>query len=186
MIKLTHIKPTDPVRKLRSQINNMQYEIMDNQPFVGLCQNISINFYNVDTLVESVTASSLMDEKLYALCFPESNGVFVAKVWGSITVNEAPLTPWTKAIIDIPAVKLPTRDAVVATFVPPSHFGFNRSGDPNSMKLGPLAFATNNNNTDLNNLSVTIAEHDTTCDVTLMSGVSDGIDSSYAGLILNI
>lgn len=186
MIELTNIKTTDKIRQLRGQINDMQNEIMADQPFVGLCQNISINFYHLDNLVESVTASSLETEKLYALCFPESNGVFVANVWGSINVDPSPLNPWTKAIIDIPAVKLPTRDAVVATFVPPSHFGFNRFGDKNSMKLGPLAFATTNSQTDLVNLSVTIAEHDTTCEVTLMSGVSDGIDSSYAGLILTI
>lgn len=84
MIELANIKTTDTLGQLREQINTMQNEIMHDQPFVGVCQNISINFYNSDQLALAVTASELTNEKLYALCYPESNGVFIAKVFGSL------------------------------------------------------------------------------------------------------
>lgn len=185
MIELTNIKTTDTVKQLRGQINAMQNEIMADQPFVGLCQNISIKFYDVNTLVGAVTASSLANEKLYAMCFPENNGVFVAKVWGSIYVEETPSSPWNMAIIDIPAVRIPTSDTVVTTFVSPSHFSFNGFDDPNSMS-GPLGFAADNPTVSPYPLSVTLTEHDATCNVTLRSANRGGIDSSAPTLILSI
>lgn len=125
MIELTQIKTTDALGQLRGQLNTAFTEIQTDQPFVGLAVNPSINFYNNDdSLVGALTASSLTNARLYLLCYPESNGVFVANVWGRISFK-SPLTNANvhRIVIDVPAVKLPTRDATVSTFVSPDHLG---------------------------------------------------------------
>ena len=116
MIKLTNIKPTDTIKQLRGQINTMQNEIMADQPFVGALVNPSINYYAYDgdnyTLVATNTAIEVTCG-LTALCFPESNGVFVAGVWGMIKADAEPhyVGPdrtYMLVAISVPAIKLAT------------------------------------------------------------------------------
>ena len=179
MIELTNINATDTFGQLRGQINTMQNEIMADQPFVGVCQNISINFYNSDQLALAVTASELTDEKLYALCYPESNGVFIAKVFGSlqtaIPISSSMTTD--KIVIDVPTVKLPTRDSSMSTFVSPSHLGLAPAASPGNQITGPNVIAIGHcwisdlvGNLDANS-RVTIEQHDTTCNVNLLPGL---------------
>lgn len=129
MIKLTKIKPTDAVRQLRSQINSMQYEIMDNQPFIGYVMKPSIEFFNGVSLVNSVPASAIATQRLLALCFPESNGVFVASLFGGIRFVYTADFSFNSIVINIPGIKLATRDAVIDTFVSPKHFGISESDE---------------------------------------------------------
>lgn len=176
MIELTNIKTTDTMRQLRKQINMMLNEIMADQPFVGVCQNISINFYNKDQLAFAIAASKLTDEKLYALCYPESNGVFIANVFGSLHTSiytESSVTS-DKIVIDVPTIKLPTRDSPMSTFVSPSHLGLAPAASPGNTVTGPNIIATGHcwisdlaGNLDAHGV-VTIEQHDTTCNVRLL------------------
>lgn len=129
MIKLTNIETTDPIRKLRRQINTMQNEIMDNQPSVGYVMNPSIEFFNGASLVNSVTASSIATQRLLALCFPESNGVFVASLFGGIRFRYTADFYFDSIVVNIPGIKLATRDAVIGTFVSPEHLGISVSSE---------------------------------------------------------
>ena len=129
MIKLTNIKTTDTVKQLRGQINTMQNEIMANQPFVGYVMNPSIEFFNGVSLVNSVKASAIATQRLLALCFPESNGVFVASLFGVIRFRYTAYISFDSIVIDIPGIKLATRDAVIGTFVSPQHLGLSESDE---------------------------------------------------------
>lgn len=129
MIELTNIKTTDTVKQLRGQINTMQNEIMANQPFVGYVMNPSIEFFNGTSLVGSVTASAIATQRLLALCFPESNGVFVASLFGGIRFIYTADFSFDSIVIDIPGIKLATRDAVIGTFVSPMHLGMSKSDE---------------------------------------------------------
>lgn len=131
MIKLTNIKTTEKFKQLRGQINAMQNEIMADQPFVGTLVNPSINYYSFDdddyTLVATNTAITV-ESRLTALCFPESNGVFVAGVWGKILVMEEPNyvgsnRDYRLAAISVPAIKLATMSTNISTFVSCNHLG---------------------------------------------------------------
>lgn len=123
MIKLTNIKATDPMWTLRGQINTMQNEIMTDQPFIGRAFNATAKIYGGGTLIDTITADAMNALNfIYALCFPENNGVFVSKVWGLVNL---PMTntghKYGRITIDIPAIKLATRDSTIGTFVPPDH-----------------------------------------------------------------
>lgn len=131
MIELTNFKATDTVGQLRRQINTMQNEIMADQPFIGAPVNPSINYYKQEEIKASLVATSTastVKHNLMALCFPENNGVFVAAVWGNVYLTSAPqyVVPGTQfdtVIIDIPAIKLTTRDTSISTFVSCEHLG---------------------------------------------------------------
>lgn len=129
MIKLTNIKTTDTIKQLRGQINTMQNEIMANQPFVGYVMNPSIEFFKGISLVHSVPASAIATQRLLALCFPESNGVFVATLFGGIRFMFTADFSFDSIVIDIPGIKLATRDAVIGTFVSPKHLGISASDE---------------------------------------------------------
>lgn len=135
MIELANIKATNTVGQLRGLINTMQNEIMSDQPFIGTPVNPSINYYkasidgNPATLVATNTASTVTNG-LTMLCFPENNGVFVASVWGSLAATAYPAyasghtgETFNYAVVDIPAVKLATRETSVSTFVTCEHLG---------------------------------------------------------------
>lgn len=129
MIELTNIKTTDTVKQLRGQINTMQNEIMANQPFVGYAINPSIEFFNCYSLVGSVTASDIATQRLLALCFPNSDGVFVASLFGGILFRYTADFSFDSVVIHIPGIKLATRDAVIGTFVSPKHLGISASNE---------------------------------------------------------
>lgn len=127
MIELANIKTTDTLGQLRGQINTMQNEIMADQPFIGYVMNPSISFYRGNSLVGGVTASELAAERLFALCFPESNGVFVASLFGRLRFQAKSDFSFNQICIDIPGIKLATRDSVIGTFVNPNHLGMSAS-----------------------------------------------------------
>ena len=129
MIELTNIKTTDTFGQLRGQINTMQNEIMADQPFVGYVMNPSIEFFAGNSLVSSITASDLAAQRLLALCFPESNGVFVASLFGGIRLTYKADFSFNRIAIDIPGIKLATRDAAIGTFVSPNHLGMSASNE---------------------------------------------------------
>lgn len=176
MIELTQVKNTDKLGQLQGILNTAFSEIQTDQPFVGVCQNISINFYNSNQLALAVTASELTDEKLYALCYPESNGVFIAKVFGSLqtTISTSSSVTTDKIVIDVPTVKLPTRDSSMSTFVSPSHLGLAPAASPGDQITGPNVIAIGHcwisdlaGNLDAHS-RVTIEQHNTTCNVNLL------------------
>lgn len=136
MIELTNIKTTDTIKQLRGQINTMQNEIMANQPFVGTLVNPSINYYSFDsdnyTLVATNSAIEVKSS-LTALCFPESNGVFVASVWGMFNVMAEPHyvgsdRDYMLVSISVPAIKLATMSTNLSTFVSCEHLGLPSVG----------------------------------------------------------
>ena len=129
MIELANIKTTDTLGQLRGQINTMQNEIMADQPFVGYVMNPSIEFFLGNSLVNSITASDLATHRLLALCFPESNGVFIASLFGGIRISYTADFAFNRIRIAIPGIKLATRDAVIGTFVSPKHLGMSASNE---------------------------------------------------------
>lgn len=163
MIELANIKTTDTVKQLRGQINAMQNEIMADQPFVGTLVNPSINYYMIDsgnaTLTGTNTASTVKSY-LTALCFPESNGVFVAGVWGMIQATAEPQFvgtnhDYSQVVIDVPAIKLATLDTSLSTFVSCEHLGLPNVGaipglttEPVQPNITDILFAKANNSLD--------------------------------------
>ena len=160
MIKLTNIKPTDKIKLLRRQINAMQNEIISNQPFVGTLVNPSINYYSTDgenaTLV-ATNAASTVESSLTALCFPESNGVFVAGVWGMIKVTAEPHyvgsdSYYMLVSISVPAIKLATMTDNISTFISCDHLGLPSVGHipgfttkPVQANIADIMFVKSNN-----------------------------------------
>lgn len=146
MIELTNIKTTDTVKQLRGQINTMQNEIMANQPFVGTLVNPSINYYSIDgenaTLVATNSASTVKSS-LTALCFPESNGVFVAGVWGMIQATAEPQyvgsdRTYRLVAIRVPAIRLATMPTNISTFVSCDHLGLPTVGQIPGLTTKPM------------------------------------------------
>ena len=163
MIELTNIKATNTVGQLRGLINTMQNEIMADQPFIGVAVNPSINFFNNGALVSAITASKIANERIYALCFPESNGIFVAKFYGTIKFAPNEDAQTNMFTINVPSIKIPTRDSTIGTFVSPAHFGFLEADKaPMSVNVSVFNFALMFN--------TQIVQHGTTCNI---NGYSD-------------
>lgn len=163
MIELTNIAVTDTVGQLRRQINTAQNEIMADQPFIGVAVNPSIKFFNNDALVSAITASKIANERIYALCFPESNGIFVAKFYGTIKFIPDEDATTNRFTINVPSIKIPTRDSTIGTYVSPAHFKFLESDQaPMSVNVSVFNFALMFN--------TQIVQHGTTCDI---NGYSD-------------
>lgn len=164
MIELTQVKNTDKLGTLQDILNTAFSGINTDQPFIGKVVNPSINMYtyNRDTgafvLDQAITASAITGN-LYAVCFPESNGVFVAKVFGHLSFDFESLM-LARLVVDVPSVKLATRDANVGTFVSPSHLGLS----DNTTHDAGAAFLDEG---DV--LEMTITQDGTTCDLTLTS-----------------
>lgn len=187
MIELANIKATNTVGQLRGLINTMQNEIMSDQPFIGAPVNPSINYYsastdgNPATLVATNTASTVTNG-LTMLCFPENNGVFVAGVWGSLATTASPAYAsgqtgkiFNYAVVDIPAVKLATRETSVSTFVTCEHLGLPSisavdaalKGVVTKPVMSNISFITFNYNSASNNRMILplIEQGDNVCNV---------------------
>lgn len=125
MIQLEQIPVSDKLGNLRNRINAMVTEINTDQMVIGQVMNPSIVYINQSGDQVGASTASQVESDLYALCMPESNGVFIARLFGQLFCHEGTLTanPYG-AQIDIPAIKLPNRDSVVSTFVTPEHLGF--------------------------------------------------------------
>jgi hypothetical protein len=177
MIELTNIKTTDILGKLRGQINTMQNEIMADQPFVGALVNPSINYYMAEgdnaTLTGTNTASTVKSY-LTALCFPESNGVFVAGVWGMIQATAEPQFvgtdhDYSHVVIDVPAIKLATLDTSLSTFVSCEHLGLPSSAipglttEPVQVNIADILFVRANNS--LRKVTPSIEQGNGTCNI---------------------
>lgn len=178
MIKLTNIKPTDRIKQLRGQINTMQNEIMADQPFVGALVNPSINYYSYDgdaaTLVATNSAIEV-ESSLTALCFPESNGVFVASVWGMIKAFAEPHyvgsdRGYMLVSISVPAIKLATMSTNISTFVSCRHLGLPTVGDipgfttkPVQANIADIMFVKSNNSAS--QVTPSIEQGDNTCNI---------------------
>lgn len=178
MIKLTNIKSTDKIKLLRGQINTMQNEIMANQPFLGKLVNPSINYYSFDgnnyTLVATNTAIEVQSS-LTALCFPESNGVFVAGVWGMIQAMAEPHyvgsdRDYMLVSISVPAIKLATMTDNISTFVSCEHLGLPTVGQipgfttkPMQANIADIMFVKSNNSAS--QVTPSIEQGDNTCNI---------------------
>lgn len=178
MIELTNIKTTDTLRVLREQINTMQNEIMADQPFVGTLVNPSINYYMIEgsnaTLTGTNTASTVKSY-LTALCFPESNGVFVAGVWGMIQITAEPQFvdtnhDYSQVVINVPAIKLATLDTSLSTFVSCEHLGLpsvsaipGLTTEPVQANIADILFMQANNS--LSKILPSIEQGNGTCNI---------------------
>lgn len=158
MIELEQIKTTEKLGNIRPLINTALGEIQQDQPFVGMAVNPSINFFDNGALICAITASALSTQRLYALCFPESNGIFVAKFYGTIMFVPPANARATSFTIDIPSIKIPTRDSTISTFVSPKHLGLLGS-EQEPMRTGVSVF-----NFSLM-FDAEIVQHDTTCNI---------------------
>lgn len=123
MIELDLIKTSDKVSALRGQLNTAFNEIMTDQAMIGTPSGASALVYKGSVKTGEITTAS-MTETIYFDCLPESNGVFVAAVHGSMYV---PKFNYNRVEITVPAIALPTRDATITTFVSPSHLGITES-----------------------------------------------------------
>ena len=134
MIELSQIPVSSKLKDLRGQINTMVNEINTNQMVLGRILNPSLNYYDINAqLVGAVTASNIISE-LFALCMPESNGLFIGYIFGRLlTIKTPELTdrPVT-CEADIPAIKIPNRDSAISTFVTMEHMGLSLAEDTGS------------------------------------------------------
>lgn len=178
MIELTNIKPTDRIKQLRGQINTMQNEIMADQPFVGTLVNPSINYYSFDgdnyTLVATNSAITVQSS-LTALCFPESNGVFVAGVWGMIKAMTEPQyvgsdRTYMLVSISVPAIKLATMSTNISTFVSCERLGLPSAGGipgfttkPMQANIADIMFVKSNNS--YSQVTPSIEQGDDACNI---------------------
>lgn len=178
MIKLTNIKPTDKLKLLRGQINTMQNEIMADQTFVGALVNPSIKYYSFDgdnyTLIATNTAIEVQSS-LTALCFPESNGVFVAGVWGMIKAEAEPHyvgsdRDYMLVSISVPAIKLATMSTNISTFVSCNHLGLPTVGQipgfttkPMQANIADIMFINSNNSAS--QVTPSIEQGDNICNI---------------------
>lgn len=142
MIELSQIQNTSKLKELRGQINTMVDEINGNQMVIGQVLNPSAKFYDgMHNLMGTVTASQWLMNQMYAVCMPESNGLYVAQVFGAMLATPT-LTKDNQPIafveIDIPSVKLPNRETAVSTFVTPEHLGFTPADEHLSSNTGLL------------------------------------------------
>lgn len=131
MIELTQIPISSKLKELRGQINTMVNEINTDQMVLGRILNPSLNYIDSNgQLVGAVTASDVKSG-LFALCMPESNGVFIAYIFGELSVRSTPTLTGRPVTceVDIPAIKLPNRDSAVSTFVTMNHIGLSLDGD---------------------------------------------------------
>lgn len=127
MIELAQIKSTDKLGQLQGILNTAFNEIQTDQGIVGQCINVSAQAEGkLNTLITAFTVSNVTND-LNAIVFPESNGVFIARLTGRIVlkgVTSATLSA-DHIRLDIPAVKAPSRAASTGTFVTPDHLGLN-------------------------------------------------------------
>lgn len=146
MIKLTKVMNTDKLGQLQGILNTAFNKIMANQPFVGALVDPSIKYYSIDgenaTLVATNTASAVKSE-LTALCFPDSNGVFVAGVWGRILITAEPqyVGPdrgYALVVISVPAIKLATMPTNMSTFVSCNNLGLPSVGEITGVTTKPV------------------------------------------------
>lgn len=125
MIELSQIPISSKLKELRGQINTMVNEINTDQMVIGQVLAPSAKIYNANNaIVDTVSASQWLTNQLFAVCMPESNGLYVAQLFGTLLAYTAATEPVASVTITIPVVKLPSRKAEVGTFVTPEHLGF--------------------------------------------------------------
>lgn len=125
MIELSQIPVSSKLKDLRGQINTMVNEINTDQMVIGQVLKPSAVVYGAgSTSLDTVIDSQWLKNQLFAVCMPESNGVYVAQLFGTLLAYTAANETITRVSINIPAVKLPSREAEVGTFVTPEHLGF--------------------------------------------------------------
>lgn len=180
MIELSQIQSTSKLKELRGQINTMANEINGNQMVIGQVLHPTATIYSVGGLdVASITADKWVVNQLFAVCMPESNGVYIARVFGCLF---ATITSTGDAIesvdIDIPSVKLPNRENEVSTFISPFHLGFtpdNSNGLPAIRNTG-LQFGVILRDSTESSIAVTDQELTSRTDATLLN---------YQGLVVS-
>jgi hypothetical protein len=124
MIELDLIKSSDKASSLRGQLNTAFSEIMADQAMIGTPSGATLKAYLGSVLVTTIDGASLQ-ETIYFDCLPESNGVFVTAIHGSMYVTFPSAV--SNIEITVPTIALPTRDATVSTFVSPAHLGITES-----------------------------------------------------------
>lgn len=117
MIELDLIKTSDKASSLRGQLNTAFSEIMTNQAMIGTPVGATVKAYLGSVLVTTINMDNL-HEKIYFDCLPEPNGVFVSAVHGGIYFSSLS-SAVSNIEITVPAIKLPSRDTTISTFVKP-------------------------------------------------------------------
>ena len=116
---------TVEVAEQASAINTMVDEINGNQMVIGQVFNPTAKIMNGgNDVIDTITPSQWLINQLFAVCMPNSNGVYVAQLFGTLLSHTAATEPIYQVSISIPAVKLPSREAEVSTFVTPENLGF--------------------------------------------------------------
>lgn len=125
MINISQIPNTSKLKELRGQINTMANEINGNQMVIGQVLRPTAKIYRNTITVGTVDMWYI--NRLFALCMPGPEGVYVAQVFGSLI--SAPHVPVSSnaisdVTIDIPAIKLPNRTTEERVFVNSFSQGF--------------------------------------------------------------
>lgn len=128
MIELSQIPNTSKLKELRGQINTMANEINGNQMVIGQVLRPKATIYSNTTTVDTV--EMWYTNRLFAICMPGPDGVYVAQVFGKLlSYSRVSSNDITDITIDIPAVKLPNRTTEETLFVNPSSQGFSPDDD---------------------------------------------------------
>lgn len=128
MIELSQIQNTSKLKELRGQINTMVDEINGNQMVVGQVLRPKATIYRNTTAVDTV--DMWYTNRLFAICMPGPDGVYVAQVFGRLlSYARVSSNDITDIKIDIPAVKLPNRTSEETLFLNPSSQGFIQDDD---------------------------------------------------------
>lgn len=123
MIELSQIQNTSKLKELRGQINTMVDEINGNQMVVGQVLRPKANILRNTTTVGTV--DMWYTNRLFAICMPGPDGVYVAQVFGVLlSYAQVSSNDITGIKIDIPAVKLPNRTTEEKLFVNSLSQGF--------------------------------------------------------------
>lgn len=180
MIELDLIKTSDKVSGLRGQLNTAFNEIMTDQAMIGTPSGASAKVYSASSQIGTITAAD-MQETIYFDCLPESNGVFVVAVHGSMYIPRGTYIyeDYDRLEITVPAITLPTRDATISTFVSPAHLGITESAT--KYGVGLCAWADAAADTGGNFIHpgiVSIDAHDNTLIINARVGVTNMITQS--------
>lgn len=96
---------------------------------IGQVLRPTATIYSGGLEVDSITADRWVVNQLFAVCMPESNGVYIARVFGCLLATVISTSDAIESVdIDIPSVKLPNRENEVSTFISPFHLGFTTDG----------------------------------------------------------
>ena len=165
-------KGTGTTYNVANEITTLRNSVSQNsvsQMIIGQVFNPTAIIRNgANDIIDTITPSQWRTNQLFAVCIPESNGVYVAQLFGTLLSYTAATEPIYQVAISIPAVKLPSREAEVSTFVKPENLGFKGQYTGVTSNTG-LQFGVFGTGTDRDISAVTDTVLDSSSTATLLN-----------------